>query len=96
MIDKGAFVENPDWRSASAADWKKARWFNGMDLAPFKTEHKTVVCGHWHASYGHNLAEGSPEFGPGSVFTPYYGEGIIAIDGCTVVTGIVNVLVLNE
>ena len=36
------------------------------------------------------------EFDDNVVWDPYYNEGIIAIDRCTVHTGEVNVLVLED
>ena len=49
-----------------------ARWINGMDAAQACTEEKTILCGHWHCSYGHATYEhkGS-EFGPDADFRPY-------------------------
>jgi len=56
-----------------------------------------VVVGHWHASYGHSRFENNgPEFGPGADFAPYFGPGIVALDACTVRTGMVNCFVLND
>ncbi|MBR6861283.1 MAG: metallophosphoesterase [Acidaminococcaceae bacterium] len=91
------YWENPDWRkNATPTAWKMARWYNGMDLRQICSEEKTIVCGHWHCSYGHSKSEGKPEFGPGADFSPYYGPGIIAMDGCTAQSGIVNVLALDD
>ena len=36
------------------------------------------------------------EFGCDAVFTPFYGNGIIALDACTAKTGFVNCIVLEE
>ena len=85
-----------DWRNADARAWAKARWYNGMEAALTCDEEKTVVCGHWHASYGHSKYEkkGS-EFGADADFSPYYGNRIIALDACTAHSGRVNVLVLD-
>ena len=60
-------------------------------------EGKTVVCGHIHASYGHAVFEhrGS-EFGPDADFSPYSAPGILALDACTVRSGGVNVIVLED
>lgn len=41
------------WREADREQWNRARWFNGMDAAQNADENKTIVCGHWHTSYGH-------------------------------------------
>ena len=90
-----SYIEN--WREADETAWKKARWYNGMTAAKTARADKTVVCGHWHASFGHSSFEhkGS-EFGEDADFTPYYGKGVIAIDACTAHTGLVNCLVIND
>lgn len=85
------------WRECDKQAWAEARWINGMMASKTSYEEKTVVCGHWHASFGHARFERSgPEFGVGADFTPYYGAGIIAIDACTSVSGFVNVIVLKD
>lgn len=89
---------DPDWRNADKEDWDRARWRNGMDEA--RWYHvieigKKIVCGHWHASYGHSIIDGyGSEFGKYADFTPYFGDGIVAIDGCTVRSGITNCFVV--
>ena len=61
------------------------------------SEGKTIVCGHWHCSYGHREFEGNgSEFGEDADFSPYYGKGIIVLDACTAVSGKVNVIVLED
>ena len=88
-----------EWRTASTEDWDRARWFNGMDAAKAGVieEGKTIVCGHWHCSYGHSNSEGKgSEFGEDADFSPYYGNGIIALDACTGHSGKVNVIVLED
>lgn len=67
------------------------------DAAQTADENKTIVCGHWHTSYGHSKYEhkGS-EFGEDADFSPYYGPGIIAIDACTAFSGKVNCLVIED
>lgn len=91
---------NPDWRNANKEDWDSARWFNGMELAVshgIKEEGKQIVCGHWHASYGHAVYEHTcSENGPDADHTPYYGDGVIGIDARTARTGFVNCLVIED
>jgi len=85
------------WREASAREWDKARWYNGIDAARTCKEEKTIVCGHWHTSYGHARYEHlGTEFGEDAVFTPYYAPGIIAIDACTAHSRQVNIVVLDD
>lgn len=97
------FAPDPDWRYAHAREWENARWLNGMDMARggFWEPGKTIVCGHWHCSYGHMLDSIKTvcwisEFGEDAVWTPYYNDGVIAIDACTAHTGKVNVLVIED
>ena len=67
------------------------------DAAQTADENKTIVCGHWHTSYGHSKYEHKgTEFGEDADFSPYYGPGIIAIDACTAFSGKVNCLVIED
>lgn len=86
-----------DWRNVDTFEWKRARWYNGMDAVQTCMEDKTILCGHWHSSYGHWKYEhiGS-EFGADADFSPFYGSGIIALDACTAINNRVNVIVLED
>ena len=90
------FEFNSEWRTNG--DWKSARWLNGIDMnmKGFNEPGKTIVCGHWHCSYGHHVWEGSEEFGNYAIWEPFRREGIIAIDRCTAYTKEMNVLVLED
>ena len=93
------FSMSDDWRNSNLPQWTAARWVNGLDAANAGVivENKTVVCGHWHCSYGHSRYEQKcSEFGPDADFTPYYAPGIIALDACTAHSGKVNVIVLED
>lgn len=98
---KEIYLPINNWRETGNAKWKEARWVNGMlaHSQGVKEENKTIVCGHWHASWGHyyledendekNIrSEGNNE--------PYYADGIIAIDACTALSGKVNCIVLED
>ena len=91
-----------DWRQASAEEWKAARWLHGMDCAVkygATVPGKTTVCGHWHCSYGHAKLEGDRngvEYGPTADYTPFYADGVIAIDACTAVSRVVNCVVIED
>ncbi len=52
---------------------------------------------HWHASLGHAKYEcrGS-EHGEDADYSPYYGDGIIAMDACTARSRRVNVMVIED
>lgn len=88
-------------------DWKEARWLNGMEMfnigAVPPGEHKTVVCGHWHTSWGwSNIKHTGDEWGLGAIFDPFVqvhestGSTIIALDACTAYTDTVNCVVFDE
>ena len=72
-----------DWRKG---DWQRARWFNGMEKWKQGTrlQDKTILCGHWHTSWGHSVLEKKgTEFGAKADFSPFIHPGIIALDACT-------------
>ena len=93
----GRYSHYSTWREATTDDWASARWINGIDAAQHASDDKTVVCGHWHASYGHSVYEGKgSEFGEDADFSPYYGPGIIAIDACTAHSKKVNVIIIED
>lgn len=91
---------DPDWRQATEMEWHRARWQNGMAISRaygIREPGKTVVCGHYTASYGHaHFEHRGPEYGPEADFSPYYGDGIIAIDGSVANSGSLNCIVLEE
>lgn len=88
-----------DWRHADEEHWGAAHWINGMEAAyNGMTElEKTIVCGHWHTSFGHARYEGSGgEFQDKPNFAPYYAKGIIALDGCVPLSHKVNCIILED
>lgn len=94
---------NPNWRDCSDVEWEIARWTNGIKRAHagIIEPNKTIVCGHWHCSYGHSLDSANTdtfvsEFKEDAIWEPWYHTGCIAIDRCTAHTGEVNVLVLED
>lgn len=91
---------NPDWRNSDPNGWRKARWFNGMELAKSHNiieNGKKIVCGHWHTSWGHsNIQNNGSEFGNDADFSPYQNDNIIAIDACTAYSGQINCLVIED
>lgn len=96
--ENGRLAYLSDWREASRQRWRQARWINGMDAVRTVTEKgKTIICGHWHTSYGHSRFEGKgSEFGKDADFSPYAAEGIIALDACTAHSSVVNCVVLED
>ncbi len=93
------FLYRKNWREVGAADWNYARWYNGMEAARQGViePNKTIVCGHWHCSYGHAKIEGIGEaHGENANYYPYYGKGVIAIDACTALSHKVNCIVIED
>lgn len=91
-----SYFEN--WRNAGESAWNAARWINGMEAAHYGVleKEKTIVCGHWHCSFGHSKYEGKgAEFQRDSDFSPYYSEGIIALDACTAFSHKVNCIAFS-
>ena len=94
-----------DFRDADKSDWEDARWLNGMDMwrnPKNRVEGKTIVCGHWHCSYGWSHIRQERKEWPQKnrkdwldSFEPFVDDGIAAIDACTAYTGKVNVLVIE-
>lgn len=93
--EEGHLIVHDNWRDGG---WPDARWECGFDnwICNLIPEGKTVVCGHWHTSYGWSQFRGRSEWGPDAEFTPFIAEGIIAVDACTVYTHMVNVVVFDE
>ncbi|MDD4291097.1 MAG: metallophosphoesterase [Clostridia bacterium] len=88
-----------DWRRAGRYDWDISRWTNGMDAAHngIIEDNKTIVCGHWHCSFGHSRFEGNgSELGSDADYSPFYSKGIIAIDACTAMSNKINCVVIND
>lgn len=101
-----SYVYRHDWRNASQEDWKTARWANGMELAHYHSivePNKTIVCGHWHCSWGWSRIQKNRDEFPQrnsknweKSFEPYTENCIVAIDGCTAYSGIVNCIVIDD
>lgn len=88
-------IVHKNWRDG---DWGRARWECGFDCWRCKLippDGKTVVCGHWHTSYGWSEFRGRSEWGPDAEFVPFIDNNIIAIDACTAYTKMINVVVFD-
>ena len=95
-----------DFREATSYDWERARWKNGMQMwknPACRVGGKTVICGHWHCSYGwSHIRQERKEFPQKGrkdwekSFEPFVDDGIMAIDACTAYTGFCNVIVIEE
>lgn len=86
-----------EWRESSTGEWQNARWYNGIDTVRTCMEEKTILCGHWHTSYGHWKYEGKrTEFGPDADLSPYKAPSIVALYVCTAFSRQANVIVLED
>ena len=95
-----AYSKMGNWRGAAPYAWSRARWVNGMAAARcgvLDDQGKTIVCGHYRTAWGHSVIHGiGQSYGEFGEYSPYYDEGIIAIDGCTAFTKQVNCIVLDD
>ena len=96
-------VYDKNWRY-DVASWDEARWLNGMAMWKLgvKEPGKTIICGHWHSSYGHaHFHNDGREFEKnemGDIISnhkPFYDAGIIALDSCVSYSGFINCIVLE-
>lgn len=92
------FTYNENWRKKSTKEqWKESRWgcpfkqYNAGLFYEEKKRGKILVCGHWSVNDFHLEYENKP-----NDYSIYYGSNLIAIDGCTVLTKQVNVLVIDN
>ena len=98
-------VVHENWRDGC---WREARWENGMEMFKFgvqptndRDKGKTIVCGHWHTSWGHHFINGdSDEFSNHANFNTFKKTNdlgtIVALDACTVFTHKVNCVVFDD
>lgn len=92
-------------KNASKEDWQRARWENGMELWRYprcRIDGKTVICGHFHCSYGwSHIRMERKEFPNKSrkdwekSFAPFVDDGIMAIDSCCAYSGLLNCIVIE-
>lgn len=89
-----------NWRNAGEKAWEKARWHNPVELYKRKLylNDKTLVFGHWHCSafWANKNFELNGEYGEKACYEPFITDEIIALDACTVISGKVNVIVLED
>jgi hypothetical protein len=95
----------PTWRTdATREEWDQATWgcpYWSIDNGMLKEEpSKTLVCGHWHAYdfRQHYLNVRYHDYDllyDNEVHKTYFGEGVIALDACTAISKMVNVLKID-
>ena len=92
------------WKGCGEYTWGQARWENGMDMwkKGARIPGKTIICGHWHSSWGHShLHQDRKEFPHKNrkdwqrSFEPFTDDGIIAVDSCCAYSGFLNCVVLE-
>lgn len=94
-----------DFRDGDKSDWKEARWSNGMNMwrnPVNRVKGKTIICGHYHCSWGWSHIRQERKEWPQSnrkdwlkSFEPFIDDGIIAIDACTAYSGKMNCIVIE-
>ena len=84
----------PDWRDAPDEDWEFARWLAWEELYDIgaTVRGKTIVCGHHTSRLGYRFDPSRAT----DCYDIFYGDGVIAIDSGTVMSGVINVLVLED
>ncbi len=84
----------PDWRNSSPEMWQSARWthWNEVYKISDRPDGKTVVCGHVPCQ---NAAGIDPARSADDC-SPYFADGLIAVDAGTAASHQVNVLVLED
>lgn len=101
VLGRPTYIYKEDWKTAHMSQWDSARWFNPFELAmrDMNQTGKTIVFGHWHTSWWRTHFGGEVhEFGPNAnldiIEIP--DKKCIGIDGCTVSSGQVNILCLED
>ena len=90
---------NSAWRNADENAFKNSRVINGMlaNSQGVKEQGKTIVCGHFNVNFGHSvLANKCETTDNNAIYTPYYADGIIAIDAFTKVSNKVNCIIIED
>ena len=99
-IPYGGTIDYPiyesDWREKS---FESSAWVNGMDMwnKGVKVPGKTIVCGHFHAAWGHQMLHGMDPSKCGMIEfnSTFKDDGIIALDSRVPATHFLNVEVIE-
>lgn len=83
---------HPEFRNADDADWSHDSWLSGIDswLECGNEVGKTIVCGHINTSYAHKKVNKTISN------ETFKADGIICLDGMTILSNIVNCEVFEE
>lgn len=93
------FEENTNWRNATNLEWQKASWgcpyifFEAGLFNQEKEKNKVLICGHYRCSEFNQYYQISDDMNNHNI---YYGSNLIAIDGTTALSKMVNVLVIEN
>lgn len=109
MSDVNGNITYLDYKNANPKRWEEARWVNPFEEYIYMRDMgesfgKTIVFGHWHTAEGHARFhnDGISRISPGSYAKGFcncdifYDDGVIGLDACTVVSGKVNCLVIED
>lgn len=107
---KNQYIEN--WKEVEFNSWYSATTKNGVRkvmVEGIRIPGKTLVCGHARASFGNvrknydvsmwndKMFDKLQKFKNNiEMFEPYYGDGVIGIDGCCSETGNINCIVIEK
>ena len=82
------------WRTAPLSFWEEARYGDWRKMLSMKRilPDKTIICGHRTAALAYEFDPNRSE----DDFSPFYADGMIAIDTLTVQSGRINVLVIDD
>ncbi len=102
----------PNWKDVEFNSWYSATTKNGVKkvmVEGLRIPGKTLVCGHARSSYGNvrknydvsiwddKMFDKLQKYKNNmEMFEPYYGDGVIGIDGCCSETGNINCIVIEE
>ena len=82
-----------DWRNATAYDWSSSRWDSWLQMRDkYWVNKKLIVCGHRSSCFASRVDSTRRE----DDYSPYFGEHFIAIDPLTVMSGEINLLVIED
>lgn len=92
-ISDGKYLIDPNWRNASDAEWKKARWTRWTDMynSCDRTD-KVIVCGHVPA-FRANAFDDTRDSDNADIFIT---DDLIVVDAGTYTSQQLNVLVVTD
>ena len=91
--DNNKLKADKNYKKASKEEWSKSRWYEWQKFygANVVIKDKIIVCGHRPSRYGYIFDTNRKH----TCCDPFYGNGVLAIDGSVMSSGQVNVVVLE-